>query len=371
VISWPRTGALIVKELLAVLRDKRSRIVLVGPPVIQLLVFSFAATLEVRNVSVGVLNQDRGAAAVELVERLAGSPEFSHLVVLDNVDAMRPALDAKQVLLVVHIPEDFSRRLMRGQPVSLQVILDGRRSNAAHIVQGYVAGIVEGLGRELAARTGRALPAPVLVERNLYNPNLDYIWFTVPSLVAILTMVIGLVVTALSVARERELGTFDQLLVSPLTPAEILVGKTVPALIIGAAEGSLILLAAVLVFGVPFTGSVVLLYASMVVFLAAVIGVGLFISSLSMTQQQGLLGAFVFMVPSVLLSGFASPVENMPEWLQPVTWFDPLRHFLVIIQGVFLKSMPAEVVFASTWPMAVIAAITLGAAWALFRHRLE
>jgi ABC-2 type transport system permease protein len=366
-----RIGALIVKELLAVLRDKRSRIVLVGPPLIQLLVFSFAATLEVKNVSLALLNQDNGAAAWELVQRLQASPTFTRVRHLRGAEEIAPALDAKQALLAVRIPPDFSRRLARGRPTEIQVILDGRRSNAAHIVQGYVARIVETFTRDLAARRGVPLASSVLLTRHWFNPNLNFIWYTVPSLVGILTMVIGLVVTALSVARERELGTFDQLLVSPLTPTEILIGKTVPALIIGAAEGSIILFAGILLFGVPMTGSIALLYAAMVVFLAAVIGVGLFISSLSMTQQQALLGAFVFMVPAVLLSGFASPIENMPDWLQPVTWFNPLRHFLVIVQGVFLKSMPADIVFSSTWPMAVIALFTLIGAGTLFRRRLE
>ena len=219
----------------------------------------------------------------------------------------------------------------------------------------------------------RGLPPPEaeLRTRHWFNPNLEYMWYTVPSLVAILTMVIGLIVTALSVARERELGTFDQLLVSPLRPREILVGKTVPALIIGTVEGTVMLLAGIYLFRIPFTGSLALLYASMVVFLAAIVGVGLFVSALSRTQQQAVLGAFTFMVPAVLLSGFATPVQNMPEWLQPLTLANPLRHFLAVVQGVFLKSLPPAEVFANTWPMAVIAAVTLPLASYFFRSRLE
>jgi ABC-2 type transport system permease protein len=209
------------------------------------------------------------------------------------------------------------------------------------------------------------------VARVWFNPNFETTWSSVPNLVAILTTVLGLVVTALSVARERELGTFEQLLVSPLRPIEIIVGKTVPALLIGLVEVTGMLLVGVFLFRVPFHGSIALLYASMLVYLAAVIGVGLFISSLSRTQQQAILGAFVFMVPAVLLSGFASPIENMPDWLQWVTLANPVRHFLVIVKGLFLKDLPAVEVARNLWPLALIAPLTLSAATWLFRRRLE
>lgn len=184
-------------------------------------------------------------------------------------------------------------------------------------------------------------------------------------------MLEALVITALSVARERELGTFDQLLVSPLQPIEILIGKTIPAIIISMAEGTIIIFAAIFIFGIPFTGSMFLLYFSMFFFVCSIVGVGLFISSLCSTQQQAILGTYVFMSPSVLLSGFATPIENMPDWLQPITFLIPLRYFLVIVKGIFLKAMPMSVVLNNTWPMAVIAIFTLtGATW-LFRRRLE
>ena len=204
-----------------------------------------------------------------------------------------------------------------------------------------------------------------------FNPNLEPTWSTVPGLVAILTTLMGVMVTALSVARERELGTFEQLLVSPLSPAEVIVGKTLPALLLGVAEASGMVLVGVLVFRVPLTGSLGLLYLAMVVYLAAVIGIGLFVSSLAKTQQQAILGAFVFMVPAMLLSGFASPVENMPDWLQTVTLANPIRHFMVIAKGVFLKAMPAAEVVRNLVPLVLIAAVTLSAASWLFRRRME
>ena len=178
-------------------------------------------------------------------------------------------------------------------------------------------------------------------------------------------------VTALSVARECEMGTFEQLLVSPLSPLEIIVGKTVPAMLIGLGEGTLVVAVARLYFRVPLTGSLGLLYAAMVAYLLAVVGIGLFISSLALTQQQAILGTFATMVPMVLLSGFASPVENMPDWLQTATLANPVRHFVVIVKGVFLKAMPAADVLHSLWPLAVLAVLTLSAATWLFRRRTE
>jgi ABC-2 type transport system permease protein len=209
------------------------------------------------------------------------------------------------------------------------------------------------------------------VARNWFNPNLLYYWFNLPNLTGILTMLIGLVVTGLSIARERELGTFDQLLVSPLLPFEILIGKAVPAILIGIGEGSIIIFAAVFIFQVPFVGSVLLLYLSMLVFICSIIGIGLFLSSLCSTQQQAILGTFVFMSPAVLLSGYATPIENMPIWMQKVTLLNPVAYFLVISKGIYLKAMPFSMVFNNLWPMALIALFTLTAAAWLFRRRLE
>jgi ABC-2 type transport system permease protein len=281
----------------------------------------------------------------------------------------RDAIDTRRALTALHIGPDFSRAIEAGRQAQVQILLDGRRSNAAQIVNGYLERIIAGLAAEAApAGTGSA---EAVVVRHWFNPNLDYVWYTVPSLVGIISHLIGLLVTALSVARERELGTFDQLMVSPLRTHEILLGKTLPPLLIGLIHASVFVLAAIFVFGVPLRGSLLLLYPSLVVYLAAVIGVGLFISSLAATQQQAILGAFLFAAPAILLSGFATPIENMPPWLQPLTEVNPLRHFLVVVKGVFLKDLPAAEVIANTWPLALIALVTLSCAAWLFRRRME
>jgi len=209
-----------------------------------------------------------------------------------------------------------------------------------------------------------------LIVRHWFNPNLDYVRHIVPSLVAIITTISTLVVTALSVAREREQGTFDQLLVSPLTPGMIMVGKTVPALLVAAFQATIILSAGVFVYRIPFVGSLLLLYGSMFFYILALAGVGLLISSICSTQQQAFLGTFSFIMPGVLLSGFPSPVENMPQWLQYVDWFNPLRHFIVIVKGVFLKDVGLSVLLQSLWPLLVIATLTLSAANWMFRKRI-
>lgn len=364
-----RIRALIVKELLAILRDKKARLVLVVPPLIQLFVFSFAATLEVDNQTLAILNQDRGRPAATLSARFAAAGTFTEILYLQRPEQIAPVIDRQQAIAVLWIPPDFSTELAAGHPAPVRFLVDGRKTNAAQIVQGYAQRIVNAFRAEHAP-PGHA-PLVELAVRHWFNPNLTYRWFTVPGLVCILTTLIGMLVTALSVAREREMGTFDQLLVSPLTPLEILAGKALPALLIALVEGSVMILAATLLLRVPLVGALPLLYASMAVFLLAIIGVGLFVSSLCMTQQQAILGTFVFIVPAVILSGFATPIENMPDWLQTLTYANPLRYFMVVVRGVFLKDLPAAEVWTQTWPLALIAAVSLSLATWLFRKRME
>jgi ABC-2 type transport system permease protein len=368
---WQRIRFLIVKELLAVWRDPKSRFLLLAPPVIEMLIFAYAATQEVKNVAIAVLNLDRGTYGRDLVARFEGSPSFRAVRHLHAEQDIATAIDSRNVILVVHLREDFSRELTAGRPAAVQLVLDGRSSNAALLLAGYAGQIVDRYNAELAQTRPVPPPASAVVARAWFNPNLEALWSTVPSLVAILVAFEGLMVTGLSVARERELGTFEQLLVSPLSPGEIVVGKTVPAFLIGLAEGTLMVAVAVSFFRVPLSGSVTLLYASMSVYLLAIIGIGLFISSVARTQQQAILGVFSCILPLILLSGFASPVENMPDWLQSVTLANPVRHFMVIAKGLFLKAMPAGDVLHSLWPLVVIAAATLSGSTRLFRRRAE
>jgi ABC-2 type transport system permease protein len=356
--------------ILALVRDKRSRFVLIGPPIAQLLVFGFAATYDLNNAALAVYDEDGGAPARDLVARFEGSRNFHIVQRIDHDGQIAPLIDDRKVLLVLHIGPRFSSDLLQGGSGRIQVILDGRNSNTAMLALNYVRTIVIGYNETWAAEQGRPAPPARLEVRPWYNSNLESRWFIIPGIVGLLTLVVTLIVTALSVAREREAGTFDQLLVTPLRPVEILVGKSIPGLLIGMLQGSLIIVVAIYGFGIPLRGSVGALYLGMGLFLLSAVGVGLMISSLSVTQQQGLLGAFLFLVPAVILSGFATPIANMPYAVQLVTYVNPLRYFLVVLRGVFLEGDSYALLFNQYWPMAVIGLSALTAAGWLFRHRM-
>ena len=364
----PRLRAQIVKELLSVLRDPRARFILIGPPLVQLLIFSFAATLEVKNTSIAIYDRDGGQWAQELQAAIGAAGFVGHVRRAGDRAQLQEWIEQRQVLLAIDIPATFSREISAGRRADLQVLVDGRRANSGQVAYSYIEAIAANLG----ARAQRVSPqaADLVTVRHLFNPNLIYRFFIVPSLAGTLAMFSALMVTALSIARERELGTFDQLLVSPTTPMEIVIAKTLPALLIGTTLGMMMVAAGSILF-VRFTGSVLLLVAMMMLFILANVGVGLMISAVCATQQQAILGAFACAVPMILMSGFATPVENMPQVLQWVASAIPLRHFLIVVQGAFLKASPLDAALAAAWPMALTAVFTLGAATLLVRSRLQ
>ncbi|HMM51319.1 MAG: ABC transporter permease [Lautropia sp.] len=364
----PRLRAQFVKEVLSILRDPRSRMVVFVPPLLQLLVFAFAATLEVRNVDVAVRNQDSGRWSHELIQRLDSAEFITKLRRVDSNRALRDLIDRGRVIAALDIPADFSRTIAAGGTGRVQVLVDGRRSNSGQIAVGYLSAIAADVGAEVTPDT--AMAAPVVV-RNWFNPNLTYRWFIVPGLTGILALFSALLITSLSIARERELGTFDQLLVSPTSTPEIIISKSLPALAIGTVLGLLMIAAAIVLFRIPFSGSFWLLLFSLMLFILSVVGIGLMISAVSATQQQAILGAFAIGVPAVLMSGFATPVENMPTLLQWLAQAIPLTHFLIIVEGSFLKALPPSDILASLWPLAVIALVTLTMATVFVRGRLQ
>ncbi len=313
-----------------------------------------------------VLNDDVGRHGRDLIDRFVTASPFRPAATLAHSSEIAPVIDAHRTDLVLHIGETFSRELKAGRSAPVQLIVDGRNSNTALITLGYASQIVAAFSREHATRP---LPAR-LVERAWFNPNLLSPWSILPGILAIIILVATMAITSFSLAREKEVGTFQQLLVTPLRPFENIVGKTVPSLIIGLVESAVIVAVVVYLYEVPLVGHLGLLYVGIPFFLLANIGVGLMISSIARTQQQALLGAFLFLVPQIILSGFATPIANMPEWVQGLTCLNPMRYFLVISRGVFLKDLPADLVFAETWPMALIALATLTLAAWLFRRRL-
>ena len=376
-----RMLTIVRKELLVLLSNRTSRFLIVVPPLLQIVVFGWAATMEVRNVDVAVLSRDSGLWSRELLHRIEGSPTFRSVFHLMGEEEVRPVLDAQKVLFVLVFDEEFSRNVERGEPAGVQVILDGRRSNAAQIAASYLSQRVEGVARATpmagAAETAMAggedasgrVPQLDVRTRCWFNPNLEFQWFFLPNLIGMLSLMLGLVVTGLSVAREREVGTFDQLLVSPATPTEIALAKLVPGSLIGLAHGTLFLLITVFGFGVPFNGSVALLYVAMLVFSVAAGGVGLMVSSLSATQQQAFLGAFTVGVPCILISGAVTPVMNMPVFLQHASQINPLRHFTTLCQGVFLKDITLGAALVNLGKIGLISVVAVSVAVWMFRRR--
>ncbi len=367
---WHRVMALVVKEFLALLKDKKGRMVFIGPPIIQLIVFGYAATFDLNQVPYAVFNEDSGAAARQFLQRVEGSSAFRLMGYLESDRQIAPLIDSRKALMVLHIGPRFTEDLLLRRTAPLQVIIDGRNSNTAMLVAGYMRTILTRFNEEWAETHGYSRPPAKLDTRAWFNPNLQSRWFIVPGIVGLLTLVVTVMVTALSVAREREAGTFDQLLVTPLRPVEVLLGKALPGIVIGFLEANLIILIAVLWFHVPLRGNLLALYLGLFLFLLSVIGVGLMISSIAVTQQQGLLGGFLFLVPSIILSGFATPIANMPQTVQVLTLVNPMRYFLVILRSVFLEGGSGSLLWPEYWPMAVIGVVNLALAGWLFRHRM-
>ncbi len=353
--------ALIRKEFLAIWSDKRSRIVIIVPPLIQLVLFSFAVTLEVKNISIGVLDLDNSTQSKELIRAFKFSDRFSEVLYLKGNKDLEEKLNSQKILVAIEISQEFSKDLQSNQKANIGVIGDGRRSNASQITIGYIESIIN----STFSKTTDSI-----VVRNWYNPNLNNFWWILPNLIGSLTMIIALILTSLSVARERELGTFEQISVTPLSPMILIIGKTIPPMIISIIEASVIFLSAIFFFEVPFIGSISILIVAIIAFVFSIVGFGLFISSISSTQQQGILGAFVLLVPSILMSGFATPVENMPDWLIPFTDVVALKYFLIVLKGVFLKDISWEIAIWEITPMIVLGVITLSIATWFFKKKV-
>ncbi|OCA54451.1 ABC transporter permease [Photorhabdus namnaonensis] len=364
-----RLYTLIIKELQSLLRDPQTRAILVMPVIFQMILFPLSATLDVTNATIAIFDEDKGKASIELTQRLAKSKAFPDVLLLNHSQEIQPVIDHQKALLLVRFPQDFSAKIASHDPVSLQVLLDGRNSNSAQIAAGYIQEIVLNYQQELTGNLPKANNSELVI-RNWYNPNLDYKWFVVPSLVALITTVGILTVTALSIAREREQGTLDQLLVSPMTTWQIFIGKAVPAVIVATFQATLVLAIGIFCYQIPFSGSLTLFYCAMLIYSLSLVGFGLLISSLCYTQQQAFIGVFVFIMPAILISGYISPVENMPGWLQEITWLNPIWHFNDITKQIYLKDADFTVIWRSLWPLLAITATTGNLAYWLFRRKI-
>jgi ABC-2 type transport system permease protein len=368
--SLLRIIALTRKELLAVLKDPRSRNSLLIPAIVQSLVFGYAATYDLNHVPYAVLDQDHSVASRQLLADLDGSGVFERVADLHSVQDMRTWIDRRRALLVVQIDQDFEKQLQHGLSADVQVIADGRNSNTAATAASYISAVVGAFNQRWHQDHGQPPDVLTSTDRAWYNPNFETRWNIIPGLIGTLALIQTMMLTAMSVAREREQGTFDQLLVTPFKPFEIMVGKALPSMVVGIAQATGVFLVAQLWFQIPVAGSIVTLYLGLLMFLLAAVGIGLLLSSVMATMQQAMLSALLFIMPFSLLSGLTTPVSNMPPVLQYFTAINPLKYAIDIARRVYLEGAGLSLLVPDLWPLAVIAVITLGAASWMFGHRV-
>jgi ABC-2 type transport system permease protein len=367
---WFRLQAAIIKELTCYLRDPASRRFMIFAPVFQTLIFAFAASLDVQNIDIAIYDQDAGRWSQEVVARVDGAWFTDELIPVYSQQQMDELILQRRVIVGLTMAADFSRKIEAGEPAQVQVIVDGRRANAGQISVSYLRQIIALVASETPAQGEIGVALPAMQVRHWFNSNLNFRSFMVINLTATMAMMMCLVVTSLSLAREREMGTFDQLLVSPLTPLEIILSKIFPGMMEGIVSSLLIMLLAVYVFAAPFTGSLLLLLVGLSVFILSVVGVGLLISAFSQNQQQAVLGTFFTTMPFIITSGFVTPVANMPAWLQVATVINPLKHYLLVVQGCTFKAQSTAQVMENVWPLVVIAVVTFSLATIVVRRKL-
>jgi ABC-2 type transport system permease protein len=373
-----RIWYMMVKEFIQVFRDPKTRVVIIVPPIIQLLIFGYAATTDVQHVATIVLDLDNSADSRELVNRFAHNRYFDVRRYVSDEATARGLIDRGEAQALLRIEHGYSADLAAGRTARAQIILDGSDSNTAGIAASYAARIVETLSRELllerVARSRGAIRAPPELDlevRAWFNENLESRNYFVPGVIALIVMLATLLLTSMAVVREKEIGTMEQILVTPITPAEFILGKTVPFALIGLGDVVLITAVGVLWFGVPLRGSLAVLGASACLYLLPALGVGLLISTISQTQQQAMMSTFFFFFPAILLSGFMFPIANMPRVIQYLTYINPLRYFLVIIRGVFLKGVGVEVLWPQMAALAALGVVTLTLAVTRFHKTLK
>jgi ABC-2 type transport system permease protein len=376
---FARIWQFVIKEFIQVWRDPRARFSLVVPPIIQVIVFGYAATFDVHNVATAVLDRDHSQESRELISRFVASGYFQITDVLNDRAQLSDLIDRGRVTLAIQILPGFAQDLRTRKDASVQVILDGTNSNTALIALGYVGQIAQRYQQayqrdylnRIAPLGAQKVPQVLLEERPWFNKGLEDRLFFVPGTIGSVMMVMVMTLTAFAIVREREMGTLEQIMVTPIRPLEFVLGKTVPYMMIALFELLVISLVGVLWFEVPLRGSILILLAGSLLFIACVLGVGLLISTVSNTQQQAMVVSFFFIQPAITLSGFGFPISSMPPVLQWLTYLDPLRYYLVVLRGTFLKGVGADLLWPQFVGMAIFAAVMLTAAAARFRKTLD
>ncbi len=365
------------KEFIQILRDPRMKFVLFVAPVVQLLIFGYAATTDVKNIATAVLDRDNSVASRELIGRFVHSGYFNVVRYVSDDEQVRQLLDHGSVRTVLVINHGFAEDLAAGRTAQLQVILDGTDSTTASIVMDYGSRIARQFSDNvLATRLGRLgvaakMPGRVsLQSRAWFNDNLESRNYYVPGVIAMIVMLVTLLLTSMAVVREKEIGTMEQIMVTPITPTEFILGKTLPFALIAFVNVIVITIVGVFWFEVPIRGSLALLLGSTSLYLMTTLGVGLLISTVSQTQQQAMMSTFFFYFPAILLSGFMFPIANMPKAIQWLTYLNPLRYFLVIVRGIFLKGVGADILWPQMLALFILGCLTLWLAGLRFRKTL-
>lgn len=374
---FERIKQMLVKEFIQVFRDPKMRGVIFLMPIIQVLVFGYAVTTDVTHVATAVFDLDNSVASRELVSRFVRSGYFDIVAHVDDDEHARQLVDRGEALAVLRINRGFENDLRAGRAAQLQVILDGTDSNTAGVVLNYSAKIAGQFSQKvLVTRLTHAKgvadePGGVeLQTRAWFNENLESRNFYVPGVIAIIVLLVTLMLTSMAVVREKEIGTMEQIMVTPIKPLEFILGKTVPFALIGFADVLLITVVSLVWFEIPIRGSVLLLLGAAALYIMTSLGVGLLISTVSETQQQAMMSTFFFYFPAVLLSGFMFPIANMPPVIQWLTYLNPLRYFLVIIRGIFLKGVGLHILWPQMVALAVMGVITLWLASRRFHKTL-
>jgi ABC-2 type transport system permease protein len=378
---WERIRVILRKELIQALREPRMRVLLFIPPILQLLIFGFAVNLDVDHTRIAWMDLDGTPMSRELRAKFQGSGRFDVVAEPASEEEVQRVLDRGEAQAVVRIAPEFERDVRRGRPTQVQVLVDGTNSNTASLVAGYAGALIADFSAaasaaqttsRVLARGGASPPpmnAPQVVARTRvwFNPDLHSRNYFVPGVVANIIFMVTLMLTAMAIVREKEIGTMEQLMVTPIRPIELMIGKTLPFAFVGLFEVALITSAALLIFHTPFRGSVLLLFFCSALFLMTSLGAGLFLSTISHTQQQAMMMNFFFSTPAFMLSGFAFPIRNMPVAVQWLTYLNPLRYFMEIVRGLFLKGVGVE----ALWPQMVCLAVYGVAALALSALRFH
>lgn len=374
-----RIKQMVIKEFIQVFRNKRTRIILIVPPIVQMLIFGYAATFEIGHVPTVVLDLDHSQESRELLSRFSSSPYFDVQRQLTEARQLHDLIDSGEATVGIEIDAGFAQKLRQGQSAPLQVILDATNSNTALIASSYVTQVALGWAQQAQQdRMERAAPqlieqtpAVELEQRPWFNPNLSSRWFLVPGVIGSLMLVLVIMLTALAVVREREIGTLEQIMVTPIRPAEFILGKTLPFFLIGLFDVVLIGAVGTLWFQVPFRGHISVLLTGAVLYLLCMLGAGLLISTVSSTQQQAMVTAFFFIMPAITFSGFGFPISTMPPWLQYMTYASPLRYFLIVLRGTYLKGVGMDTLWPQMAAMAGLGMLLLMLAALRFRKSLD